>query len=280
MLLTKLVSGSEGVLPALDVLGLSPNIPSAWLPAAATAITIVTMTPDQDRRWLLQLRQAGESDVVNAQTRLKMLLEGDAKWSSWLSGYRIDGRPDPRNLETAAATLRKRGLGKLAAKFGGAKRQATDHCDRLGADPSRPEDLDGLAQHLRDLAAFENDADLQRLFGPAWAGLSTPVDAVCQGVRIRLYLRSKIESLAGGNDVLARTLALSPEQASSLAPLRDACRTFLELTAAHRKLGETPPVQLLSESRARISSLTNFLDVDPMRAFRARRPDPANCPRT
>ena len=267
-LLTELVNGLEGVLPALEALRLSSNNPSAWLPAAATAVTILAMTPDHDRQWLLQLQQVGESDVVNAQSRLTALLEADAKWSSRLSGYRIDSRPLPRNLEAGAATLRKGGLGKLVAKFWGTSREAIDLCKKLGADPLKPGDLDGLAHHLVELAAFENDAALQRLFGPSWHGLSTPVDAVCEGVRIRLYMQSKLEQLAGGKEVFAAAMALSPDQASSLTQLRDGCRTFLDLSVgARNRLRQARPSQLLSDSRARISSLTNFLAVDPMRVL-------------
>ena len=248
-LLTELVNGLEGVLPALEALRLSSNNPSAWLPAAATAVTILAMTPDHDRQWLLQLQQVGESDVVNAQSRLTALLEADAKWSSRLSGYRIDSRPLPRNLEAGAATLRKGGLGKLVAKFWGTSREAIDLCKKLGADPLKPGDLDGLAHHLVELAAFENDAALQRLFGPSWHGLSTPVDAVCEGVRIRLYMQSKLEQLAGGKEVFAAAMALSPDQASSLTQLRDGCRTFLDLSVgARNRLRQARPSQLLSDS--------------------------------
>jgi hypothetical protein len=268
VILTEIVRGVEGVLPALDALGLGPNIPTAWLIAVATTVSVLAMTPDQDRRWLLQLKQVDERDVAKADTRLRALLEADTKWSSQLSGYRIHNRPIAQNLETAAATLRKEGLGKLAAKLGGAWRRATDLCKGLGADPSRPEDLDGLAGHLNDLAAFESDTALQKMFGQAWAGLSTPVNTVREGVRIREYMRRKVNPLAGGKEVLTRAMALSPEMAGSLASLRDGCMRLLDLTAnARNRLGETHASRLLSESRARISSLTNFLVIDPMRAL-------------
>ncbi|MBV8105479.1 MAG: DNA2/NAM7 family helicase, partial [Hyphomicrobiales bacterium] len=267
-LLTKLASGLVAVLPVLDALGLGPNTPSAWLPAVARVVTILVMVPDHDRRWLLQLQEASAGDVANASTHLKTLLEADATWSSRLFGYGLGIRPVPRRLEAAAATLRKAGLSKLIAKLGGASHEALAICSKLGADPSRPEDLDGLAQHVRDLAAFENDAGLQRLFGPAWAGLSTPVDAVCQGVCIRLDMRSKIESLAGGKEALEKAMALSPEQAASLALFQDACRTFLDLSAgAWNHFGEAHPTQLLTEIRARTLLLTEFLAIDPMRAL-------------
>jgi very-short-patch-repair endonuclease len=268
VVLTELIRGVEGVLPALDALGLGPNIPTAWLTAVATAVSVLAMTPDQDRRWLLQMEQVDEHDVAKAETRLRALLEADTKWSSRLSGYSLNNRPVAQNLKTATVILRKGPLGKLAAKLGGAWQRATDLCNRLGADPSRPEDLDGLVGHLNDIAAFESDEALQKVLGPAWAGLSTPVNAVREGVRIRGYMRSKVKPLAGGNEVLARALALSPEMAGSLVSLRDACRMLLDLTAdARNRLGETRTAGFLNESRARISSLTNFLVIDPMRAL-------------
>jgi very-short-patch-repair endonuclease len=267
-LLTKLANGLVGVLPVLDALGLGPNTPSAWLQAVATAVTVLAIAPDPGRRWLLQLQEADERDVANAQTQLRTLLEADANWSSRLFGYGLGIRPIPRSLEAAAAILRKAGLGKLIAKLGGASREALALCNKLGADPSRPEDLDDLARHVRDLAAFENDGALRRLFGPAWAGLSTPVDSVREGVRIRLYMRSKIEPLAGGNEVLERAMMLSPEQAATLALFQDDCGRFLDLsTDTWNRLGEAHPTQLLNEIRTRISFLTEFLAIDPMRVL-------------
>ena len=268
VLLTELIRALEGILPSLDALGLGPNIPSSWLAAAATVIDILAVTPDHARRWLLQLQHVEERDVANAQARLKSLLEADTEWSSRLSGYNIESRPILQNLVKAADTLQKRQVDKLIAKLGGSWREATDLCEKLGADPTRPEDLEGLARHLGNLAAFETDEALRQLFGPAWAGVSTPVDAVRESVQVRLYIRSKIKPLAGANEVLARALTLSPELAGSLGPLRDNCGMVLDLTGdARDRLGETHAARLLNEGRSRLSFLTNFLAIDPTRAL-------------
>ena len=88
VLLNELIRALEGILPALDALGLGPNIPSSWLAAAATVIDILAVTPNRARRWLLQIQQVEERDVANAQARLKSLLEADTEWSSRLSGYK------------------------------------------------------------------------------------------------------------------------------------------------------------------------------------------------
>ena len=268
VLLTELIRALEGILPPLDALGLGPNIPSSWLAAAATVIDILAVTPDHARRWLLELQHVEERDVANAQARLKSLLEADTEWSSRLSGYNIESRPILQNLGKAADTLQKRKVDKLIAKLGGSWREAADLCEKLGGDPTRPEDLEGLARHLGNLAAFETDEALRQLFGPAWAGVSTPVDAVREGVQVRLYIRSKIKPLAGGNEVLARALTLSLELAGSLGPLRENCRMVLDLTVdARDRLGETHAARLLNESRSRLSFLTNFLAIDPTRAL-------------
>jgi hypothetical protein len=81
-------------------------------------------------------------------------------------------------------------------------------------------------------------------------------------------MRKKIEPLAGGNDILESVMSLAPKNVAAVALLRDICTKFLELTAGARdRLGEAPPTELLSASRARISYLAELLAVDSTQAL-------------
>ena len=262
-LLQKLADTAEAVLPALDLLGLGPAAPAWQLPAAASAIDILGTASERYRRWIVELPHACEGSVADAMGRWRPLVDAEASWIA--NGYRPEVHPAPADLDAAAATLRKGGIGKAFAVLTGSVRAARELCHRIGID-AFPVKIDALAVHVRAVQAFEDDQDIASLFGPAWRGLNTPAEDVRDGVKLRNFLKKSLLHLPGGDGVVERVMALSVDAIASLAPAGPACKRFLVLAPeAEARLGDTPIDRFVLDARRRIAALREFLSIDPHR---------------
>ena len=253
----------EAVLPVLDTLGLERALPASQLRAAASAAYILGMGPERYRRWVIELPSTPEALVGEAKVRWRALLDAEAFWTQRLSGYRVDARPFPAELDEAAAILRKGGLGKAFASLTGASRKARDLCRRLGVG-DLSEDLDALAAHIRAVEEFEADHKLRAALGTAWVGLDTPVDEVHEGIRLRDFLCKTVLSLPGGSAVVQRVAALAPDELKLFTTYASSCKRLLgipEQTSV--RLNETPSDRFVAEGRRRVAVLSDFLSIDP-----------------
>jgi hypothetical protein len=160
---------------------------------------------------VIELPSTPETPVAEAKACWRALVDAEVYWTSRLASYRSDARPSPAELDEAAATLRKGGLGKAFASLTGASRMARDLCRRVGVG-ELPEDLDALAAHVRAVEEFEADRSLRGALGPAWHGLGTPIDEVHDALKLRDFLRKTVLSLPGGAAVVQRAAALAPDR--------------------------------------------------------------------
>jgi Protein of unknown function (DUF4011)/REase_MTES_1575/AAA domain len=264
-ILLDVCDAAEAVLPALETLGLETTAPASQLPAVASAAYILSMAPERYRRWVIELPLTPETLVAEAKDRWRALVDAELFWTRRLSDYRPDARPVPAELDEAAETLRKGGLGKAFASLTGASRKARDLCRRLGVG-ELSEDLDALATHIRAVEEFEADQNLRAALGGAWVGLSTPVDEVHEGIRLRDFLRKTVLSLPGGAVVAQRAAALAPDRLELLTTFAPSCKRLLSLPQETRaRLDDMPLDSLVAEGRRRVATLSDFLTVDPDR---------------
>lgn len=268
-MLGQLITALEGVQPVLNVLGLGDSAAASATPAAASAAIVLAMTPAQNRRWLLELANAPQSEIVSAQERWRALVDADSEWTARLQGYRPDGRPlveTIKAIQAASAALRKTGIGKAMATLSRSLSRARELCAGLGIDPDRPDELDALAAHLHDLAAFESDERLRHLLQGAWSGLSTPMDELREAVRIREFLCTKLQDHPDGELVFNKVLALPLEALTSIEPAIEACKRVLALSApAKARLDARPVGNVRADGRSHAERLSKFLALDPTR---------------
>jgi uncharacterized protein DUF4011/AAA domain-containing protein len=255
----------EAVLPVLDTLGLETALPASQLLAAASAAYILGTAPVRYRRWVIELPSTPEAPVAEAEGRWRALADAEVFWTGRLASYRSDARPVPAELDEAAATLRKGGLGKAFASLTGALRTARDLCRRVGVG-ELPEDLGALAAHVRAVEEFEADQSLRAALGSAWHGLGTSIDEVHDALKLRDFLRKTVLSLPGGAAVVQRAVALAPDKLELLTTFAPSCKTLLCLSEETRaRLDDTPSDRLVAEGRLRVVALSDFLAIDPHR---------------
>ena len=256
--LLQLTNAVKSMLPALDLLGLGHDIPASQLQTVASVISTVCAPSVNSRRWIVELPRASKVDVDNATDRWLSLAAADAAWITRLRRFPPGTRLSLEDVEAAATTLRKVGIGRAFAALTGSMRAAHELCEWIGIDAS-PTDLEALAAHLRAIRAFEEDHDLALLLGPAWDGVRTPFKDVREGIRLRDLLNQTLRSLGGES-----AIPISAEVLASLPPAVAACKSLLGLPhEAKIRLDNTLLHRLLSGVRRRIASLQAFLAVDP-----------------
>lgn len=262
----ELADALEGVR---SVLGFPGETPASHLPAVASGAVIAGMMPGVHRAWVGTLPRAEVAAVSAAKERWQLLMDAEEGWAARLSGYDGGVRPDPAELEAAAATVRRGGLGRAFAALTGSARGVRELEQRLGfrGEPI-PGDLEALAGHVRAVAAFEADPVLRVLFGKAWAGLRTPVAEVLGGLRMRDLACERLPPMAGGQAVLDRLLAMGDEGYAAAAARLPECKRLLALAPDERAgLSDEPATEVAAWARGRASALADFLAVDPARAL-------------
>lgn len=264
VILLEVCDAIEAVMPILDTLGLESTVPASQLPAVAVAGYILGTAPLRYRRWVIELPSTPEALVAEGRSRWRALMDAEVSWGSKLSSYHPHSRPVPVELDEAAATLRKAGFGKAFASITGAARAARDLSRRVGVESA--EDLEALAAHVRAVEEFETDQGLGAALGPAWRGLSTPLDDVHDGVKARDLLRKAVLSLPNGAAVVQRVAALVPDKLDVLTTFAPSCERLVSLPEECRaRLDDTPSDRLVAEGRRRVAALSEFLAVDPLR---------------
>ena len=263
--LEKLAGVVEGALKPSAMLGLGESNPASLLPAAASAAFVLGLAPAKARRWIVELPHASAEEIATAISRFTALTEAEAGWMGKAAGYRPESRPTPARLADAAKVLRKTGLGKLFASMGGRSKDARAVALSLGLAPD-PELLEALAEHVSAVSAFENDDRMRTLFGTAWAGLTTPVQEVSEGIQLRDLMLKTISSHADASDVATRALAMEPEAMPQLGPYHEACKAAFTLSVELRgRLPNEPADAFVRTARAKVARLKEFLAVDPGR---------------
>ena len=263
--LTGLAQALEDVSSVLDFTG---DTPALHFLAIASGAVIAGMMPADHRAWVGALPRTEVAAMVAVEGRWHSLLEAEKAWTSRLSGYSVECRPEAAELEAAAATLRKAGVGRAFAALTGSVRAARELTVRLGfhGEPT-PADLDALAAHTQAVAEFEADPVLRLLFRKAWAGLvGTPIADVLGGLRVRDLARERLLQMAGGGAVLERLLAMTDAGfASAAARLRE-CKRLLALAAETKaEISNEPATKVIALARQRAGALAEFLAVDPGR---------------
>ena len=263
---TECADALEGVCA---VLGFTGDTPASHFRAVATGGEIAARTSPAHRPWVGALPRATVAAVTAARDRRELLLAAEDGWASRLSGYSVDHRPDRSELEAAAATVRKAGLGRAFASLTGSMRGARALAQRLGfpGEPTATE-LDALAAHVGAVASFEADPMLRVLFGRSWSGLRTPIAEILGGMEVRDLARDRLSLMAGGPAVLDRVLAMGDDEHAKAITRLPQCRRLLALAPEDgAELGDEPAAELVARARRRVDALAAFLAVDPGRAL-------------
>ena len=266
--LEALAEAVEAVVPVLNILGLGVDLPATHLPAATSASYVLGMSPARVRRWIVELPDASEEAISGAIRRRAELLEAEKAWAAKVPAYTPEVRPEPSELHAAAETLRKSGFGKLVASLGGKMKAARAVAANLGTDPE-PDTLEALAKHV---------AAVRTLFGPAWAGLGTPMEDVKEGLQLRDLILRKVQQHPGADLVIRRAMAMTPDGMAELSPHHDACKRMFSLPTDDRaRLKAQSAEGFAAALRRRVAELEAFLAVDPNRwletSRRAHSPD-------
>jgi very-short-patch-repair endonuclease len=227
----------EALLPAINVFGNVRSFAVDALEALAAATIVVSRLQPSHYPWLAQLPNADPKAIEVTRTRWAQITTREESWRR-RTRKSTDPWPDASEIAAAATTLRKGGVGKLFSKLGGAEKIARDLVERLGFegdDGPSGEELLELARHVQSVQQFLSDRDVIMLMGSAWQGLATPFDDVLMGVKVRVFLITRIGVMEHGEDVSRRVLGLDDSRLRSLSAHEKAATAFRMLDESVRR---------------------------------------------
>jgi hypothetical protein len=236
-------------LPILRIFELGHYLPaSALLPVAVSVRAGAKVMPEH-RVWVNAYLDVDPSDFRIYKERWSIITTKETEWRRYLAVYGNKPWPDPDDIEVAAATLRKSGMGKAFAALTGSAKAAREFAAQFGlqSSPDVVDDLVWLAAHVRAVRTFEEDDAAAGILGASWEGLSTPFDEIGAGIKLRELFLNRIGELPHGAEVAKRLINLPPKSFSELAEAHYVA-TAVEFCSAPQKYAATWTTAPSSES--------------------------------
>jgi hypothetical protein len=150
----------ERLLPILGILDLDHSLPAGALLPVAVAVRAGAKVMPEHRAWVNAHRDLDLSEFFWVlKERWTIIAKNEIKYRDSVSAYGNRSWPDPVDIEVAASTLRKSGIGKVFAALTGSTKAARALAAKLGIEASldAADNLDRLAEHVRAVLTFEED---------------------------------------------------------------------------------------------------------------------------
>jgi len=267
---TAIIELIERFLPILRLFDFDYRLPAGGLFPVALATRAGAQVKPEYQVWVNAHRNLDPSEFRTLKDRWSAIAASEKKWRSDLGLPDSQLWPSPDEIDSAAITLRKSGIGKMFAALRGATKAARALVDRLGlqAFHDKAEQLERLAAHVRSVQEFERDDAAAALLGSTWNGLSTPFNEIGIGLQIRELFLNRIGTLPHGREVAERLISLAPQS----------YRTLVDYVATAEALYNAPDEirfhfddrsieQLLATCRKENQAMQTLLAVDPTRAL-------------
>lgn len=266
-----LAEALDAALPSVSVIRAEDTFPCDGLNAVVIAAFTATRVAADLAPWFSWQPAGGPQAFEKARAEWASLVDTEARWRGRFSSYRESVWPSPDELLAAAAVAKKRGLAAFLGSVGGRSKLVASMAQRLGlpADAKvSAEELEAVASHARELAAFLENRGYRQMLGSSWAGLDTPFETIAKGLKFAATARTKIAEFPHGARVCELLDELDPDGLKRLAatfpalePLR---RIFQERPAS---IPSAPIQQLIANLRDAVSASEAILSADPERTL-------------
>lgn len=265
---TTIIGLIQRFLPILQLFELDRFLPAGTLLPVAVAVQAGAKVMPEHRAWVNAHRDLDPSEFEILKERWSTIATNELGWRRYVARFGNKPWPDPDDIESAATVLRKSGIGKAFATAMGSVKVAHGLMAQFGlpASPEVAEILDGLAEHIRIVRAFEGDAGAANAFGASWKGLSTPFEEIGAGIKLRELFLNRIGGLPNGAEVAKRLVTLAPElfgvlcEAHYIAAAVEFCSTSKEIRS---QFDDRSIQEVVAASREEIVAMQRLLAVDP-----------------
>ena len=269
---TTIIELIERFLPILQLFDLDHYLPAGALLPVAVAVQAGGKVMPEHRAWVNAHRDLDPSKFWVLKERWTIIATNEIEWRKYVAAYGNTSWPAPDDIEAAATTLRKSGIGKAFAALRGSAKAARDLVAQFGLRTSLDvaDVLDRLAEHVRSVHTFEEDNAAASLLGASWVGVSTPFDEIGAGLKLRELFLNRIGELPHGAQVAERLVSLTPESFGVLTEPHYVttavkfCRSPDEILT---KFDDRPIEQIVAACREEIAVMQKFLNLDPARSL-------------
>ena len=269
---TTIIELIERFLPILQLFDLDHYLPAGALLPVAVAVQAGGKVTPEHRAWVNAHRDLDPSKFWVLKERWTIIATNEIEWRKYVAAYGNTSWPAPDDIEAAATTLRKSGIGKAFAALRGSAKAARDLVAQFGLRTSLDvaDVLDRLAEHVRSVHTFEEDNAAASLLGASWVGVSTPFDEIGAGLKLRELFLNRIGELPHGAQVAERLVSLTPESFGVLTEPHHVttavkfCRSPDEILT---KFDDRPIEQIVAACREEIAVMQKFLNLDPARSL-------------
>src|SRR5262249_31712818 len=262
----------ERFLPIFRIFELGDYLPAGALFPVAVSVQVAAKVLPEHRTWVNAQREIAPSDFWVLKERWSIIATKEANWRRDLALYGSKPWPDPDDIEVAAATLRKSGMGKAFASLTGAAKTAREFAAQFGltSSPNAVDRLVWLAAHVRAVRTFEGDDAAAGILGASWKGLSTPFNEIGAGIELRELFLNRIGELPHGAEVAERLINLPPTSFGDLAEPHCVARA-IEFCRAPRDIrshfDHRPVERFMADCREEIAVMQKLIAVDPARSL-------------
>lgn len=262
----RLAGAIDRMLPAVDMIGLDRQSTLAEIDTLAQAIQFLSRAEPGRRSLLDRFALIEEREFLSVRQRWLDAVDAETDWRTAFVAYGDEPWPTIAEIEACEATLTRSGFARRFGLRGGSEKTARALLARLAGPDGVVPDAEELAQfiiYLRYLAAFENDPQLAALFGPAWAGLGTPMEDCAI---IRRDFRAALAERPGSARIATLVVGAGPGVISRLADMAAAAQAFRSLPESLLKRYGTGGLgTILSAIEAERDSFSALIDLDPDR---------------
>jgi hypothetical protein len=205
-------------LPVIDHIGIDRSHPVNGLECVALAAVIASNIPPEHRSWIAALPSLADSAFASLFTKWERLVASEKIWRSKFLTFSDHAWPQPDDIRIAAKFLRKKGIAKWISGWTSAGKAARALVAQFCSEESHTtgDELDSLALHVQEVAAFETDSNAANLLGGHWHGLSSPFESISVGIKLRGFIEQKLSAFPMGTRVSAKVLSLSSDQIKML----------------------------------------------------------------
>ncbi len=269
---TAVIDLIEGFALIFQLFELGHYLPGGALFPLAIAVQAGAKVAPEHRLWVNAHRDTDPAEFRVLKERWLTISTEEMEWRNLLVAYRGRSWPDPDDIEVAATTLRKSGVGRAFAALTGSSKAARDLAAQFGlqSSPDVAADLDRLAAHVRAVRTFELDSAASGFLGASWRGLSTPFEEISAGIGLRELFISRIGELPHGAEVAERLVTLPPQSFGALTQgdyVATAVAFFAVPKEIRNELDERPTERILAACREEIAVMQKALTADPARSL-------------
>ena len=250
----RVLNDLEALDPLLRIAGIDDAAPGNLVLALGSIVEQFARVPVQWRAWALRLDDEKAKRFQQLFDSWVQLAEDEARWRGRFPSFGDGPWPSPSELTHVAGLMRKSRFARLVELLSGDRAAIECLAGRLSvpriALPD-PAELEAMARHVQELAAFEANRMHRQFLGALWSGLDTPFEGLRSVNRDTLNLIGRVLLVEGGAVLVKRLRELGDSEFDSLISQHGRLTRLARLPADLSELLASHSIEEIVEGKRR-----------------------------